>query len=106
MYPSSTPASLRRLLNAVAASSLPRAQKDVLFYYLLKDYDLALPIHRDAQGETSEGDDEGAETRSRAEDFAAERCLPELWVVFSEAYWCLDNEEWDVSHASSCRDTA
>ena len=75
----------------------------MLFYYLLKDYDLALPIHHDERQEADEeGDELELEHQSRAEEFAAKRCLPELWLVFSEAYWCLDNEKWDVSrHGSS-----
>jgi hypothetical protein len=77
-------------------STMSRSQKDVFKYYLLKDYDLTFP-RTVANGDAAmEGDEEVAGVTSRAEQFAAVRCLPRPWVVFAEAYWALDNEDWEV----------
>lgn len=97
LYPPSTPDALRQLSETVNNSTMSRSQKAVFNYYLLKDYDLARPrpaVNCDAN---MEGHEDLADVTSRAEHFASMRCLARPWVVFAEAYWSLDNEDWEVS---------
>jgi len=96
LYPPSTPDALRNLSETVQQSTMSRSQKDVFTYYLLKDYDFAYSattLNGDAAMAEAE---EAVSTTARAERFASMRCLAKPWVVFADAYWSLDNEEWEV----------
>jgi len=75
---------------------MSRSQKDVFNYYLLKDYDLAHPRTVAGGDSAMEEDEDVVGVTSRAVQFAAQRCLTRPWVVFAEAYWSLDNEDWEV----------